>query len=77
MYVHKLGNLTLTGYNSKLSNLAVNKNQDRKDSSGKYVGYKNGLTTNELLKDTPSWSKEDIETRTHDLVNSAIELFKL
>ncbi len=77
MYVHKLGNLTLTGYNSKLSNLALNKKQDRKDSSGKYVGYKNGLTINEVLKDTEKWSKEDIEKRTNDLVNRAIDLFKL
>ena len=35
-YVHKLGNLTLTGYNSNLGNLSLSKKQDRKNNEGKY-----------------------------------------
>lgn len=76
-YVHKLGNLTLTGYNSNLSNLSLIKKQERKNNEGKYIGFKNGLMLNELVKDTSSWTKENIEQRTNELVEKAIEIFKL
>ena len=76
-YVHKLGNLTLTGYNSNLSNLSLIKKQERKNNEGKYIGFKNGLMLNELVKVTSSWTKENIEQRTDELVEKAIELFKL
>ena len=43
---HKLGNLTLTGYNSKLSNFSFEKKRDRKDKSGNHIGYRNELYLN-------------------------------
>lgn len=76
-YVHKLGNLTLTGYNSQLSNMSLEKKQERKNKDGKYIGFKNGLTINEEIKDVPSWTKEDIEQRTKQLVSRALEIFQL
>lgn len=76
-YVHKLGNLTLTGYNSQLSNMSLEKKQDRKNKDGKYIGFKNGLTINEEIKNTPKWTKEDIELRTERLVKNALEIFEL
>ncbi|MCF1420837.1 DUF262 domain-containing protein [Mangrovimonas futianensis] len=76
-YVHKLGNLTLTGYNSQLSNMPLDKKQNKKDKEGKYIGFKNGLYLNENLKDVESWSKADIINRTQTLVNKAVEIFKL
>ena len=76
-YVHKLGNLTLTGYNSQLSNMSLEKKQDRKNKDGKYIGFKNGLTINEAIKDTPKWTKEDIDQRTERLVKNALEIFEL
>ncbi|MEX2379612.1 MAG: HNH endonuclease family protein, partial [Vicingaceae bacterium] len=48
--VHKLGNLTLTGYNSQLSNMSLEKKQERKNNDGKYIGFKNGLSLNEEIK---------------------------
>ncbi len=33
-YVHKLGNLTITGYNSKLGNKSFTEKRDRKDADG-------------------------------------------
>jgi len=75
--VHKLGNLTLTGYNSQLSNMSLDKKQNRKNKEGKYIGFKNGLTLNEAIKDTTSWNKDGIERRTDDLAKEALELFKL
>jgi uncharacterized protein with ParB-like and HNH nuclease domain len=75
-YVHKLGNLTLTGYNSQLSTKHLKDKQDKK-KEGKNVGFKNGLFLNEKLKDTPTWIKTDIENRTNMLVGKALALFKL
>ena len=40
-YVHNLGNLTLTGHNSKLSNMSFDKKRDRTDKQDNAVGYKN------------------------------------
>ena len=34
-YVHKLGNLTVTGYNSKLSNMSFERKRDRQNENGK------------------------------------------
>jgi uncharacterized protein with ParB-like and HNH nuclease domain len=76
-YVHKLGNLTLTGYNSQLSNMSLKDKQEKKNKDQKNIGFKNGLALNESLKDTPTWTKEDIEKRTDILVNKALEVFKL
>lgn len=76
-YVHKLGNLTITGYNSKLGNKSFVDKRDRKDSKGKFVGYKNGLFLNRTLKDKESWQINDIEQRTMEMVSTAMELFKL
>ena len=76
-YVHKLGNLTLTGYNSKLSNFSFKRKRDRKDSEEHYVGYKNGLHLNEKLKDKSSWTIEDIQHRTDELVKETLKLFSI
>lgn len=76
-WVHKLGNLTLTGYNSQLSNMSLDKKQDRKNKEGKYIGFKNGLWLNEQIKDMDSWGKEEIERRTNQLVEKAIDIFRL
>jgi hypothetical protein len=75
--VHKLGNLTLTGYNSQLSNMSFDKKQDRKNKDGKYIGFMNGLTLNENIKNKDKWMKKDIELRTEELVKDALTIFKL
>ena len=50
-YTHKFGNLTLSGYNSALGNKSFMEKRDRKDSKGRAVGYKNGLSLNHTLAD--------------------------
>ena len=74
-YVHKLGNLTITGFNSQLSNMSFEKKRDRKGKDGKVWGFKNGLALNEALKDATSWSVEDIRKRTKTMVDNAVALF--
>ena len=76
-YVHKLGNLTITVYNSALSNKSFIDKRDRKNNDGKYVGYKNGLQINECLKDETEWTIEKIINRTENLTTELLEMFKL
>lgn len=73
--VHTLGNLTITGYNSKLSNMPFVEKRDRKDSNGANVGYRNGLNLNDDLVRVDSWTKEQIEARTEKLVELALRAF--
>jgi len=74
-WVHKLGNLTLTGYNSKLSNMSLDKKQDRKDKEQQYIGFKNGLWLNKGVKEVESWGKTEIKNRTQELVGFAMDIF--
>jgi len=77
-FVHRLGNLTLTAYNSNLSNLPFEKKRDRKDKKGKNIGYKNNLYLNGKvypLHNKKEWIIEDIEKRTRILVDEALKLF--
>lgn len=66
--VHTLGNLTLTGYNSQLSNLSFSKKRDRTNKEKSYVGYKNGLFLNDTLKDKETWNRKDIMTRGETII---------
>jgi Protein of unknown function DUF262/Protein of unknown function (DUF1524) len=76
-YVHKLGNLTITGYNSKLGTKSFTEKRDRRDAAGELVGYKNGLYLNAGLREKDSWTVPDIEARTNTLVAEAMKLFSI
>ncbi len=88
--VHKLGNLTLSAYNSKLSNRSF---QDKRNLSTRRVGtedlkigYLNGLGLNKLkydigansesLASTTVWNREHIDARTEAVVKILIQIFK-
>ena len=76
-YVHMLGNLTITGYNSSLSNLSFIEKRDRTNKDKRYVGYKNTLEINKELAEKDSWTVTDIENRTETLVKQLVEMYKL
>lgn len=76
-YCHKLGNLTITGFNSDLSNMSFIKKRDRVNENNNYIGYKNGLSINKDLESKESWTVEDIERRTDKMVSTCLELFRL
>lgn len=76
-HVHKLGNLTISGYNSALGRKSFEEKRDRIDRHGLAVGYKNGLKLNEDLASASSWGVEQIDERTEKLVLQASELFEL
>lgn len=73
--VHTLGNLTITGYNSKLGNMPFKTKRDRKDANGANVGYRNGLNLNAELVNTDTWTGEQIQARTDRLVELTLEAF--
>lgn len=75
-YVHKLGNLTITGYNSALSNYSFEQKRDRTNKDDRFIGYKNGLEINRILATKDSWTVDDIVERTKSLVAEVAEMFR-
>lgn len=75
-YVHMLGNLTISGYNSALGNKSFKEKQER-ESNGRKVGYQNGLSLNLQLANEDSWSVEKIQQRTHELAERILAMYKL
>lgn len=91
-YVNRLGNLTLSGYNSDLATSSFEKKQqlakDRTFLGHKInIGYRNGLALNTLpflldgqtlsLDTAAIWSDEMIEARTKAMVDLLLEANKL
>ena len=76
-YVHTLGNLTLTGYNSTLGNQSFLEKRDRKDRDGNSVGYKNGLNINTEIAELETWNTQAIQDRTDKLVEECMQVFEL
>ncbi|MDO5617254.1 DUF262 domain-containing protein [Kocuria sp.] len=74
---HTLGNLTITAYNSNLGNKSFVEKRDRKDSKGRHIGYRNGLSLNEELAARESWTAENIENRTNELAERVMARFPL
>lgn len=76
-YVHTFGNLTITGYNSTLSNRSFSEKKERKDSNGQYIGYRNGLNLNDDVCDKEEWTVDIINARTDRMVKEIITMFSL
>lgn len=76
-YVHQLGNLTITAYNSSLSNKSFQDKRDRIDRNGNFVGFKNRLNLNTQLASTEAWTIEQIQARTHDLQQKVLLEFNI
>ncbi len=75
--VHTLGNLTLTGYNSHLSNMSFERKRDRTNDAGEPIGYRNGLNLNKDLAERETWDERSITERTERLVAEALRAFAL
>ena len=85
-YKNKLGNLTLTPYNSEMSNSSFIVKRDYNPSGSEYEGLRSGLFLNESIIDVNKeenfdekirWNDEDIERRTDILSDLIINLYKL
>ncbi len=90
-HVDRLGNLTLSGYNSKLATAPFEKKQtlaeNRKFLGHKInIGYRNGMALNNLkfpvdgtelaLATAPKWTPEMIEARTNCMVDILLEMYE-
>ncbi len=73
--VHRLGNLTITAYNSTLGNKSFLEKRDRTDVRGNFIGYRNGLALNTDLADRQSWTALDIDERTTTLADRVVARF--
>ena len=74
-YVHQLGNLTISGFNSALGFKNFIDKRDRTDKMGRAVGYKNGLNLNADLAMKDNWTIDDITRRTDLLTDKVAQLF--
>ncbi|EJB28833.1 hypothetical protein HPNQ4228_0978 [Helicobacter pylori NQ4228] len=69
-YLHTIGNLTLTGYNSEYSN---NSFREKKDME---KGFKqSSLKLNQSLKNLESFGEKEIEERANDLADWALKIW--
>ncbi|OJY45974.1 DUF262 domain-containing HNH endonuclease family protein [Pseudonocardia sp. 73-21] len=75
--VHRLGNLTITAYNSTLGNKSFPEKRDRTDARGNAIGYRNGLALNTDLADRQTWTVGDIVERTTTLADRIVTRFPL
>lgn len=65
---HKLGNLTLSGYNSDLGKMEFERKRDRVNDKGDSIGYKNGFYLNTDLAKRDDWNESSINDRTEKLI---------
>ncbi|GAA7888571.1 DUF262 and DUF1524 domain-containing protein [Helicobacter pylori] len=69
-YLHTIGNLTLTGYNTECSNKSFQEKQ------GMEKGFKNSpLRLNQSLRDLESFGEEEIKKRANDLADLALKIW--
>lgn len=70
-YVNSLGNLTITGYNSKYSNRSFEEKQNM------VKGFKEShfVNLNKLPAKSENWRETEMIERTNQLINSAIEIW--
>ncbi len=69
-YLHTIGNLTLTGYNSEYSNKSFQEKRDMEK------GFKQSpLRLNQSLKDLEVFGEKEIEKRANDLADWALKIW--
>ena len=70
-WVHRLANLTLTGYNSELSNSPFDEKRDTPT-----WGYKNsGIRMNQMIAQEPSWGPDALQRREDRMVEKALTIW--
>ncbi|MDQ5168299.1 DUF1524 domain-containing protein [Klebsiella pneumoniae] len=76
-YLHTLGNLTLTGYNSEYSDYPFAYKRDQViNADGKKIGFKySALNINEGLGEVEKWDESAIKTRAERLAREAAKVW--
>ncbi|MFL5657822.1 MAG: DUF262 domain-containing protein [Ktedonobacteraceae bacterium] len=71
-YLHTIGNLTLTGYNSELSDRPF---REKRDMKGGFA--KSPIHLNESLTDVERWNEEEIQKRAGALADVAVTVWSM
>ena len=75
-WIHRLGNLTLTMFNSSLSDNPFLKKKILKDKDGKLIGYNaSGLDINKWVRVQDKWTESEIQQRHKNMVEEAVKLW--
>lgn len=74
---HQLGNLTLSGYNSKLGTMEFMKKRDRQNDKGDFIGYRNGLYLNADLATRTEWNEAAMTARTDKMLKEVKSILSL
>lgn len=76
-YLHTLGNLTLTGYNSEYQNKRFIEKKECKDKEGNNIGYKHTpIKISHSLTNLNQWGEEEIVKRCKSLVTILNQIWK-
>jgi uncharacterized protein with ParB-like and HNH nuclease domain/predicted transport protein len=75
-YLHTLGNLTLTGYNSEYQDKPFLVKKEMKDKSGLPIGFKDSpIRLNRELAMLETWNKDEIIKRAEKIIELAINIW--
>ena len=74
---HQLGNLTLSGYNSKLGTMEFIKKRDRQNDKDDFIGYRNGLYLNADLATRTEWNEAAMTARTDKMLKEVKSILSL
>lgn len=76
-YLHTLGNLTLTGYNSEYQNKRFVDKKECKDKAGNQIGYKHTpIRISHSLANLDNWGEKEIIDRCKELVVVLTQIWK-
>jgi len=76
-YLHTLGNLTLTAYNSEYSDRSFLDKRDLKDKNGQPCGFAHSpLLLNQGLGLLDHWNEDEIKKRAETLADKAVKIWK-
>jgi predicted transport protein len=71
-YLHTIGNLTLTGYNSELGYLSF---KEKRDTQGGFASSPLWLNSN--LAKLEHWTKDEIDKRAKELADHAVKIWSM
>jgi uncharacterized protein with ParB-like and HNH nuclease domain/predicted transport protein len=76
IWQHRLGNLTLTGYNSEYSDLPFEQKKTLIDREGRQVGFNfSPLRLNKFIREQSTWTQKEIEQRGRQLTVRAVSIW--
>jgi predicted transport protein len=76
-WLNRLGNVTLTAYNSEYSDRPFEEKKTLKDKEGKDLGFNSSpLRLNKFIREQPKWTEKEIERRRKEWAGRALKIWK-